>query len=602
MTIFACRPALDIRQVTENARDACIGFPARVRWCYLMATGVRGKEASASQATCILSAVNCRALPGRAAWPAQQRGVRVAPSSRSSPNGMGTDHPQLSLAYLPPKPWQSRSALAGAAVLLLGLAALAPFAAKPLPQVNGFVPALDAIIFVTDLITAILLSRALLVLACGYLFSALIVVAHGLTFPDAFFPTENLSRSLRINFRIYQLWHLGLPASLFVYVWLRDEDRTKASVRTPTALVGIFSVVSVLALVSGLVWLAAAGDELLPFPLNNLDRSSPFAPWLPALTMLICAVALSLLWAFRRSVLDQWLMVVVLASMIEMAITALLGGLGLLRFTVGFYTGRVFFSLVTSTVVLIALLAETTKLYQLEERLDERTRIARELHDTLLQSFQGAVFQFQTARKLLLRNADNAMQVVDEAIHAAEEGITEGRAAIHDLRPEPVAQRDLPELLNAAGRELADSEEPNTHSPRFRMTVEGKGHSLALLVQDEIYRISREVVRNAFAHAAAGHIEVEIRYDQDHLRVRIRDDGKGIDPTILEDGGRPGHWGITGMRERAQRIGAQLAFWGEVGAGTEVQLTVPGAIAYEKHQDGHRFRLSGRAGSDERRS
>jgi signal transduction histidine kinase len=520
---------------------------------------------------------------------------------------MGTDRPQLSLAYMPPKLWQSRSALAGAAVLLLGLAVLAPFAAKPLPQVNGFVPALDAIIFVTDLTTASLLfahfsvtrSRALLVLACGYLFLALIVVAHGLTFPDAFFPTENLKRSLRINFRIYELWHLGLPATLFAYIWLRDEDRTKASARTPTALVGIFSVVGVLALVNGVAWLAAAGDELLPFPLNNLDRSSSFAPSLAALTMLICAAALSLLWAFRRSVLDQWLMVVVLASMIEMAITAMLGGLGPLRFTVGFYTGRVFFSLVTSTIVLIALLAETTRLYRLEERLNERTRIARELHDTLLQSFQGAVFQFQAARKLLLRNEDNAMLVVDEAIQAAEEGIKEGRAAIHDLRPEPAAQRDLLELLTATGAELANTHPGNGNIPTFNVIVEGKPWDLSLMFQDEVHKIAREVIRNAFAHAVANHIEVEIRYDQVQLRLRVRDDGRGIDPKVLDVGGLPGHFGIPGMRERAHRIGARLDFWSEMGAGTEVQLTVPASMAYQKQRNGHRFRLFHRAPNDE---
>ena len=119
------------------------------------------------------------------------------------------------------------------------------------------------------------------------------------------------------------------------------------------------------------------------------------------------------------------------------------------------------------------------------------------------------------------------------------------------------------------------------------------------MLQDEVYRISRETLRNAFAHAAAGHIEVEIHYDRDQLRVRIRDDGKGIDPKTLEDGGRPGHWGISGMHERAQRIGAQLAFWSEVGAGTEVQLTVPGAVAYKRHRNGHRFRLFRRTSSDE---
>lgn len=234
-----------------------------------------------------------------------------------------------------------------------------------------------------------------------------------------------------------------------------------------------------------------------------------------------------------------------------------------------------------------------------EARVNERTRVARELHDTLLQSFQGAVFQFQAARKLLLRNADNAMQVVDEAIHAAEEGISEGRTAIHDLRPEPAGRHDLPELLKATGHELAGAQRPDGHPPNFSVIVEGKQQTLPPMIQDEVYRISREMIRNAFAHAVASHIEVEIRYDEDQLRVRIRDDGKGIDAKILEQGGRSGHWGISGIRERAQRIGAQLAFWSDLGAGTEVQLTVPGSIAYKKHRDGHRFRLFRRAGGNE---
>lgn len=110
----------------------------------------------------------------------------------------------------------------------------------------------------------------------------------------------------------------------------------------------------------------------------------------------------------------------------------------------------------------------------IEARVNERTRVARELEDTLLQSFQGAVFQFQAARKLLLRNADNTMQVMDEAIQAAEDGITEGRAAIQDLRPEPAAQRDLPELLKATGRELADTHQWSGEVPNFEVVVEGK--------------------------------------------------------------------------------------------------------------------------------
>jgi len=227
----------------------------------------------------------------------------------------------------------------------------------------------------------------------------------------------------------------------------------------------------------------------------------------------------------------------------------------------------------------------------LEARVSERTRIARELHDTLLQSFQGAVFQFQAARKLLLRNADNAMEAVDEAIQAAEEGIREGRTAIGDLRPEPAAQRSLSELLDAKGRELAEAYKSNGHAPSYQVVVEGKQLDLSPMLQDEVYRISLEIVRNAFAHAVASHIEVEIRYDQDKLRLRVRDDGKGIDSKVLDAGGQSGHFGIPGMRERAQRIRARLDFWSEMGAGTEVELTVPASMAYQKRRNGHRFRL-----------
>jgi signal transduction histidine kinase/ligand-binding sensor domain-containing protein len=226
----------------------------------------------------------------------------------------------------------------------------------------------------------------------------------------------------------------------------------------------------------------------------------------------------------------------------------------------------------------------------LEARVGERLRIARELHDTLLQSFQGVAFQLQAARKLILRKADNAEEVLDSAILATEEAIREGRSAIRDLRPEPAAQRNLSELLDAAGRELATAHELNGQAPNYRVLIEGRPQDLSPMLQDEVYRISREVIRNAFAHAAASHIEVEIRYDADHFRLRVRDDGKGIDSKILA-AGQAGHFGIPGMRERAQRIGARLDFWSEVGAGTEAELTVPASMAYQKRRDGHRFRL-----------
>ena len=192
---------------------------------------------------------------------------------------------------------------------------------------------------------------------------------------------------------------------------------------------------------------------------------------------------------------------------------------------------------------------------------------------------------------MLPRSPENAIQTLDEAILLTEKAIAESRDAIQDLRPEQAAQRDLAGLLTATGQELTVNREANVPLPVFRVIVEGEPQKLSSVLEDEVYRIAREVIRNAFRHAIARRIEVEIRYDARQLRLRIRDDGKGIDPKVMEDSGRTGHWGLPGIRERAQRIGSRLEFWSETGAGTEVELTVPAAIAYEARRESPPFRL-----------
>jgi len=228
---------------------------------------------------------------------------------------------------------------------------------------------------------------------------------------------------------------------------------------------------------------------------------------------------------------------------------------------------------------------------RLEARVAERERIARDLHDTLLQSFQGSLFEVQAARNLFPRRPDDAMQTLDEAIRSAESAITEGRDAIQDLRSGSAARSDLACLFADAWQEISGGAVSNGDSPAFRVTVEGPRRDIKTVLQDEVYRIGREILRNAFRHARAKEIEVEIRYDAQELRIRFRDDGIGIDPKVLNEGARAGHWGLPGVRERAKLAGAQLDFWSEVGAGTEVQLTVPAAVAYAESPEARLFGL-----------
>lgn len=245
-------------------------------------------------------------------------------------------------------------------------------------------------------------------------------------------------------------------------------------------------------------------------------------------------------------------------------------------------------------LVRLRLLSVTHQLnVRFEERLAERTRIARELHDTLLQSLHGLMFQFQAARNMLPNRPQEAIHTLDAALSATEQAIAESRGAIHDLRMDPVRNGDLGESLRAAAQELAESHLEDSQAPAFQVIVEGERKPLPPVLQDEAYRIAREILRNAFQHAHADRIEAEIRYGEQVLRLRIRDNGMGINPKVLKEGGTSGHWGLRGVRERAQQIGAKLDFWSEVGAGTEVQLSIPAAVAYETSHDRSKHKRSG---------
>ena len=239
---------------------------------------------------------------------------------------------------------------------------------------------------------------------------------------------------------------------------------------------------------------------------------------------------------------------------------------------------------------------------RLEERVSERTRIARDLHDTLLQSFQGLVLRFQAARNQLPNRPEQACEALDGALVSADQALAEGRSAIQELRSGTFTEATLQQMLLATGRELASSRNGGSTGPALRVIVEGRIRPKRLVIKEEIYRIARELLRNAYRHAHAHSIEAELRYDNDAFLLLVRDDGKGIDPKVVKDHGRVGHWGLPGIYERAEGIGARLDFWSEAGAGTEVRLTIPAAIAYEKSGDEGGFKLFRKTRSYEHRS
>jgi signal transduction histidine kinase/ligand-binding sensor domain-containing protein len=252
-----------------------------------------------------------------------------------------------------------------------------------------------------------------------------------------------------------------------------------------------------------------------------------------------------------------------------------------------FYQTNTFRALCVALFTSLLWTAWQLRLRQLEQRFEltmgarvaERTRIARELHDTLLQSFHGLLLRFETASYLLPERPADAKEQLDSAIDRAAKAITEGRDAVQGLRASTVEHQDLAVAVKTLGDELATAASMHP-PPTFRVGVEGQARDLNPILRDDIYKIAAEALRNAFRHSHAGQVEVEIRYDDEQFRLRVRDNGEGIGPEVLASQGVEGHYGLRGMPERAALIGGELAVWSEVGVGTEVELRLPAHIIY----------------------
>jgi len=215
-------------------------------------------------------------------------------------------------------------------------------------------------------------------------------------------------------------------------------------------------------------------------------------------------------------------------------------------------------------------------------RLEERTRIAQELHDTLLQTVQGASMHLGAA--LFGMTEDSAVKKrLERIVQLMSQGIDEGRNAIQGLRSsDSIGSEDLIVALSAIRHELQISPDID-----FRIMVTGRQNQLPTQIRNEIYRIGREALVNAFSHSGAKRVELELEYSDNELCMRIRDNGCGMDPRVVEQG-RDGHWGLAGMRERATRVGGLVKVFSSPTGGTEVQLFIPISIALEHSSSHHK--------------
>ena len=531
-------------------------------------------------------------------------------------------------------PGDRRLACATALVLLAAAAVTAPWAQAQSPAVPAFVPAYDTALIVLHSITAWLLhaqyrqsgDRALLALFCGYVFTTVAVIAHGVSFPDAFVPGPLIGGEQTTAW-LWMGWHGLFPLCVAAYTLL---TAVLVAPPQPSARRGTYALAALmlsLGVAIAVVAITTAEPPLLP-PLVHGTR------YLPATQLLLIAgwmghlVALGLLWWATRArrALDLWLAVAVVAMLIDLVLS---GILATGRFQAGFYLGRVYalvglaflpFALLRENVAArawaVAALARERALLEerradeplrqqhaeLEVRVAERTaalaaevrerrtaenrskallarvmsvqeeerkRIARDIHDQMGQQITALRMSLESIRATashdprLVAAAERAARVAQELDRSIDSLTRELRPAVLDHLG-----------LTAAIENLARG-----WSERFGVPVEfrnavGDGVRLPGDAEANLYRIAQEALHNVYKHANASVVRVTLAQAEGHLQLAIEDDGRGFSPVNVHETS-VGGLGLESMRERASLIGGQLIVRSAWGHGTTVTVRVP---------------------------
>ena len=433
---------------------------------------------------------------------------------------------------------------------------MAPFSRRQAAALNAFFPSLDAIVLVTDLITAVLLyaqfsisrSRSLLVLASGYFFTALIVIPHALTFSGAFSPTGLFGAGLQTGSWLFIFWHIGFAAALLGYAISKDMTRGKLAAETAVMREVGWSAVAVVALVSGITWLTTGGEALLPPIILDASRLSPFVIYPVWFTILITAAGLVILLFRRRSVLDLWLVVVAAVFIGELTFSGLLPAV---RFSVGFYAGRVF-SLVTSSIVLIVLLAEMTLLYvhlarsnnllqsERHNKLMSMEAMAASISHELNQPI-GAVLLNGELALMCLKATPPEIHDVTEAIEDLVENAMHARAILNNLRSlfgEQTLTRERVDL-NTLSLEVLKTLRPYSQT-RLDITTElASGLPAVLGHKGQLQEVISNLIHNAVdaMNSIVGPRALIVRTEREannKIAIAVEDRGPGVSPQDTE--------------------------------------------------------------------
>ena len=461
------------------------------------------------------------------------------------------------LVNLPPTPRQRHAAFAVAALLLAGFLATAPLAHRTMPRIDAFLPAVVAAISVIDFITSILLfahfsiyrSRALLALASGYLFTALIVVPNALTFPGAFSPTGLLGASPQSAGWLYFFWHTGFAAALLVYASLKGRKASKDDVGASAAFAIGWSATIVTLVVCGLTLLTTGGDSFLPRLFLDGTHFSPAADHLFLFMFLVCAFAFFAVWSRRRSVLDYWLIIVALALICEVALSLV----GSARFSLGFYANRTF-SLITSATILVLLLAETTKLYarlarsnmllqhERSNKLMNMEAMVASISHEVRQPLTSIVANSNTARRFLGRQTPDfnevrsALDRIESNSHRASQ-IFDSFRALFGRAGQGGLPIDVNEMVLEALQIMRGELKDNDIATRIELVPELpliKGH------KGQLQEVLINLIHNAIEAMDAirdGNRTLQVkttRQGDAAILLAVEDSGPGVDPKTAD--------------------------------------------------------------------